>query len=70
MWRFAVALYFISIASILTSTLFATIFFGTRAHPIPMDIVGVGLSTVLILVFGIVYTAQYWELYSKAKGRR
>jgi hypothetical protein len=70
MWRFAPALYLISITSILTSTLFAMIFFGSRTHPIPMEIVGVGLSIVLILVFGIVYTAQYWGLYSKAKGRR
>ena len=69
MWRFAAALYLISIGSILTSTLFAMIFFRTRTHPISMDIVGMGISTVLILVFGIVYTAQYWELYSHVKSR-
>lgn len=70
MWHFAPVLYLISVASILTSTLFAMIYFGTRTHPIPMDIVGVGLSTILLVVFGIVYTAQYLDLYSRARSGR
>ncbi len=64
-WFYAPALYLISVASILTLTLFAIIYFGTNVQPIPIDIVGVSLTTVLIVVFGIVYTAQYLELSAK-----
>ena len=67
LWRFAPVLYLISVASILTSTLFAMIYFGTRTHLIPMDIVGVSLSMILLVVFGIVYTAQYLDLYSRVQ---
>ena len=70
MWTSATSLFLLSISWILGSTLFALLQFGRRSHSIHMEVIGVAITTAMMIVFGILYTSQYSNFSSNSKKGR
>jgi hypothetical protein len=61
-WRHSVALYLISVAAILTTTLIAMTFYTGVTRSFAIDLISMGAATVLLITGGMAVTAQYFSL--------